>query len=65
MRLYIKQMSHQERIILAVDHTAWSRPNAYTLKERAYEHHTQTGIGGRPVTAGYGYSTLAWVLLSK
>ena len=61
MGLYIKNIPSQERIILAGDHTAWSRPNAATLKERTYEHHTQSGIGGRPVTAGYGYSTLVWV----
>ncbi|MEO0968586.1 MAG: NF041680 family putative transposase [Cyanobacteria bacterium J06639_18] len=61
MGLYIKHISRQERIILAGDHTAWSRPNAPTLKERTYEHHTRSGIGGRPVTAGYGYSTLVWV----
>ena len=61
MGLYIKNIPSQERIILAGDHTAWSRPNAPTLKERTYEHHTQSGIGGRPVTAGYGYSTLVWV----
>ena len=36
-------------------------PNARTLKERTYEHHTQNGIGGRPITVRYGYSTLAWV----
>ena len=61
MGLYIQQMSPTGRIVLAGDHTAWSRPNARTLKERTYEHYTQSGIGGRPVTAGYGYSTLPWV----
>lgn len=61
MGLYIKQMSQSEPIILAGDHTVWSRPNACTLKERTYQHHTKSSIGGRPVTAGYGYSTLAWV----
>ena len=33
MGLYIKNIPSQERIILAGDHTAWSRPNAPTLKE--------------------------------
>jgi hypothetical protein len=61
MRLYIEQMPKQGRIILAGDHTAWSRPDAVTLKERTYEHYTQGGFAGRPITAGYGYSTIAWV----
>jgi hypothetical protein len=61
MRLYIEQIPKQGRIILAGDHTAWSRPDAKTLKERTYEHYTQGGFGGRPVTLGYGYSTIAWV----
>ena len=25
------------------------------------EHHTQAGIGDRPVTVEYDYSTLAWL----
>jgi len=46
MKLYIKQIEQEEQIILAGDHTAWSRPNARTLKERTYEHYTQGGFGG-------------------
>ena len=61
MRLYSKKIPKEERIILAGDHTAWSRPDARTLRERTYEHYTQGGRGGRPVTPGYGYSTIAWI----
>ncbi|NMG11961.1 transposase [Brasilonema sp. UFV-L1] len=61
MRLYTKEIPKQERIILAGDHTAWSRPDAPTLRERTYEHYAQGGRGGRPVTPGYGYSTIAWI----
>jgi hypothetical protein len=61
MRLYIEQMPKQERIVLAGDHTAWSRPDAVTLCERTFEHYVQGGFGGRPITAGYGYSTIAWI----
>ena len=62
MKLYIKQIKRQEqRILLAGDHTTWSRPNARTLKERTYEHYTQGGFGGKPITVGYGYSTLALI----
>lgn len=38
MQLYIQQMSEVERPVLAIDHTAWLRPHARTLKERTYEH---------------------------
>lgn len=61
MKLYIKQIQSEGRILLAGDHTTWSRPNACTLKERTYEHYAQGGLGGKPVTVGYGYSTLALI----
>jgi len=34
MELYIKQIPVEGRILLAGDHTAWSRPDAVTLRER-------------------------------
>jgi hypothetical protein len=34
---YIQQLSQIERPVLAIDHTAWLRPHARTLKERTYE----------------------------
>jgi hypothetical protein len=37
MRLYITQIPPSEPIVLAGDHTSWSRPDALTLKERTYE----------------------------
>lgn len=40
MQLYIKQMPIEEQIVLAGDHTAWSRPEAVTLQERTTEHYT-------------------------
>lgn len=61
MQLYSKKIPKQGRIILAGDHTAWSRPDACTLKERTYEHCTQGGRSGRPITPGYGYSTIVWI----
>ena len=36
MQLYIQQISQVERPVLAIDHTAWLRPYAPTLKERTY-----------------------------
>lgn len=61
MQLYIKQMPEVEQIILAGDHTAWSRPEAVTLQERTVEHYTSGGGGNRPITQGQGYSTIAWI----
>ena len=46
MKLYIQQIPSSERIILAGDHTSWSRPFAKTLKERTYEH-SPSQLGGR------------------
>lgn len=60
MQLYIEQMPKVEQIVLAGDHTAWSRPEAVTLQERTIEHYT-TGSGSRPITKGQGYSTIAWI----
>lgn len=59
MKLYIKQLESTEQIVLAGDHTAWSRLDARTLKERTYEHQAQPMSGAKPVTVGQGYSTIA------
>jgi DDE superfamily endonuclease len=62
MKLYIKQIPTSGQIILAGDHTAWSRPNAVTLKDRTMEHHCNGGIAAnKPITSGQGYSTIAWI----
>lgn len=44
MRLYIKQLPLTEQIVLAGDHTAWSRLEARTLRERTYEHQAITFV---------------------
>jgi hypothetical protein len=62
MKLYIKLIPPQERIILGGDHTAWSRPNAVTLQDRTIEHYCNGGIAAsKPITPGEGYSTIAWI----
>ncbi|AFY89394.1 NF041680 family putative transposase [Chroococcidiopsis thermalis] len=61
MESYIKQIPHTQQIVLAGDHTAWSRLEAFTLKERTYEHQAQPMSGSKPVTLGQGYSTIAWI----
>ena len=60
MKLYIKQIATEKRLILAGDHTPWSRVEAVTLKDRTFEHGNST-IKGKPVTLGHGYSTIAWI----
>ena len=58
MDLYREQLEQQvpatEHILVAIDHTAWGRPEAKTLKDRTHEYQ-----GG--VIIGQGYSTIAWI----
>ena len=61
MELYIKQIPTQGRVLLAGDHTAWSRLDACTLKERTIEHTSTAIAGNKPITIGQGYSTIAWI----
>ncbi len=60
MKLYIKELPKNERIILAGDHTADPRLYADTLKDRTFEHGAKV-ISGKPITLGHGYSTIAWI----
>ena len=50
-----------EPIVIAGDHTAWPRLHARPLEDRTYEHQPQVISGGKPITIGQGYSTIAWV----
>lgn len=61
LRLYVEQLPTRARPVLAGDHTAWSRPKAYTLRDRTVEHQPTAVPGNRPITLGQGYSTLVWV----
>lgn len=61
MELYIEQMPQEIPIVLAGDHTAWSRLQAQTLRERTYEHQANPMSGAKPVTLGHGYGTIAWI----
>ncbi|NJM59711.1 MAG: hypothetical protein HC849_05165 [Oscillatoriales cyanobacterium RU_3_3] len=58
MELYQKQLEQQvpatEHILVAIDHTAWGRPDAKTLKDRTHEYQRGTVVG-------QGYSTIAWI----
>ncbi len=59
MRVYVSQLPQVDRLILAGDHTAWSRLWAETTPERSYQHQPSAIPGRRPITIGHGYSTLA------
>ena len=43
---------------MGIDHTAWGRRGAKTLKDRTYEHQA---LSNNSVTVGQGYSTIAWL----
>lgn len=72
MHLYRDHLpvSETSQLVLAGDHTAWSRLWSPTLKERTYEHAPAPEPGSKPVTVGQGYSSLvclpdqpgSWVL---
>ena len=59
LHLYLKHYPSCARMILAGDHSAWSRLWAGTLGQRSYQHQPTPIPGRRPITIGHGYSTLA------
>ena len=58
MRRYIDEIPSSEYVLLGIDHTAWGRRGAKTLKDRTYEHQASSN---NSVTIGQGYSTIAWI----
>ncbi len=58
MKRYIKEIPSSESVLLAIDHTAWGRKGAKTLRDRTYEHQASSH---NSVTVGQGYSTIAWL----
>lgn len=61
MEVYLEQMPQDELVVIAGDHTAWSRLQAETLRERTYEHQATPMSAAKSVTLGQGYSTIAWI----
>ncbi|MEG4347294.1 hypothetical protein QUB70_29025 [Microcoleus sp. A003_D6] len=49
MLLYLQQLQEEapptEHILVAIDHTAWGRPDAKTLKDRAHEYQNGSIVG--------------------
>jgi hypothetical protein len=58
MKRYIQEILPSNYVLLAIDHTAWGRRGAKTLKDRTYEHQASSS---NSVTVGQGYSTIAWL----
>lgn len=58
MKRYVEEMPSSEYVLLGIDHTAWGRRGAKTLKDRTYEHQASSN---NSVTIGQGYSTIAWL----
>jgi hypothetical protein len=58
MRRYIEEIPSLEYVLLGIDHTAWGRRGAKTLKDRTHEHQAASN---NSVTVGQGYSTIAWL----
>lgn len=61
LKLYFQHLPQISRPVLAGDHTAWSRPAAWTLRDRTVEHQPSPVPGNRPITIGHGYSSIVWV----
>lgn len=45
LQLYVEQLPQEDPVVLAGDHTAWSRLQAATLQERTYEHQATSMSG--------------------
>ncbi len=58
MARYIEEIPLSEYVLLGIDHTAWGRKEAKTLKDRTYEYQASSN---NSVTVGQGYSTIAWL----
>lgn len=61
LKLLLKELPAQTPLLLVGDHTAWARPDARTLSERTIEHQPTPIKGQKPITVGYGFSTLGLV----
>jgi hypothetical protein len=61
LALYVGSLPPSARPLLVGDHTAWARPQARTLRDRAFQHQPTPIRGQKPITIGHGYSTLGVV----
>ena len=54
-------LAEHPQVLLAGDHSAWSRLWSPTLRARTYEHQPQASVGSKPVPLGQGYSSLVCI----
>lgn len=61
LKLEIESLPPSARPLLVGDHTAWTRAQARSLRDRTFEHQPVVIKGQKPITIGHGYSTLGVV----
>lgn len=55
------QPSCDDVVLLALDLSAWARPDARTLPDRQFVHSSTQDVTGQDIVVGQPYSLLAWV----
>jgi len=53
--------SYIDVVLMALDVSAWSRPDAVTLPDRQFVHSSTQDVTGNDVVVGQPYSFLAWI----
>lgn len=53
--------NEQGVVLMALDLSAWARPDAVTLSDRQYIHSSTQDVTGEDIVVGQPYSLLAWV----
>lgn len=61
LKLQVESLPPSDRPLLVGDHTAWTRAQARTLRDRTFEHQPVVIKGQKPITIGHGYSTVGVV----
>jgi hypothetical protein len=55
--------SDNDVVLMALDVSAWPRPDAATLPDRQFVHSSTQDVTGQDIVVGQPYSLLAWVAL--
>lgn len=61
LKLALESWPPTDRPVLVGDHTAWTRAQARTRRDRTFEHQPVVIKGQKPITIGHGYSPLGVV----
>ena len=68
LRAYLAEnvtASAVDNVLLALDVTAWPRPDAVTLPDRQYVHSSTQDVTGQDIVVGQPYSLLSWVAAQR